>query len=306
MPSGPQSKVRGPVSPVVPTSYVIITPVRNEQDHLPRTIGSVVAQTVEPRVWMIVNDGSTDATAQVIDRAAGNHGWIHTFHRQDRGFRQPGTGVIAAFYDGFRRLDNLQWDFLIKLDADLSFERDYFERCFRHFVDQPRLGIAGGTIYRQTDRGWVVDSPEDPPFHVRGATKIYRRACWDQIGGLIQAPGWDTVDELKANMSGWRTCTFPELMLHQHKETGSADGTWRNWVKNGLANYVAGYHPLFMLAKCLRRLARRPFVMGAAGLWWGFCQGYIRNVRRVEDADLIRYVRHQQLNKLMFRPSLWL
>ena len=77
-------------------------------------------------------------------------------------------------------------------------------------------------------------------------------------------------------------------------------------MKNGLANYVAGYHPLFMLAKCLRRLARRPFVMGAAGLWWGFCQGYIRNVRRVEDADLIRYVRHQQLNKLMFRPSLWL
>jgi hypothetical protein len=119
------------------------------------------------------------------------------------------------------------------------------------------------------------------------------------------APGWDTIDELKANMLGWTTRTFRDIPLRHHRYTGSADGTWKNYVKFGLSNYITGYHPLFMLTKCLKRVFQRPLVVGAAGLAWGFCQGYLRRVNQVPDPDLIRYVRRQQVNKLLLRPSLW-
>jgi len=151
----------------------------------------------------------------------------------------------------------------------------------------------------------VVESPGDPVFHVRGATKIYRRECWEAIGGLIHQPGWDTVDEYHANMLGMRTYTFPELKLCHHRPAGGAQGTWKNWVKNGVANYVAGYHPLFMLAKCIRRLPSKPYVIAAIGLLTGFLKGYLRSLPQVENRDLIRYVRDQQMRKLLGRDSLW-
>jgi glycosyltransferase involved in cell wall biosynthesis len=286
-------------------SYVIITPVRNEERNFPRTIESVVAQTWRPAKWVIVDDGSTDATGQIADAAAARHDWIRVVHLHDRGFRQPGTGVIQAFYEAYPLIEGLSWDFLAKLDGDLAFEPGYFERCFELFREDPGLGIGGGLVCRLHESSWVVDSAGDPAFHVRGATKIYRRTCWEQIGGLIRAPGWDTVDELKANMLGWQTRTFPDLRVQQLKDTGSADGAWRNWVKNGQANYVTGYHPLFMAAKCLRRCIHPPYFLAACGLAWGFCKGYLVRARRVEDPPLIQFVRQQQMRRLMLRPSIW-
>jgi len=285
--------------------YFAITTVRNEERNFPLTVESVVNQALHPAGWIIVDDGSTDRTGAVADAAANAHPWVQVVHRKDRGFRQPGTGVVEAFYDGLRCIGDGMWDFLAKIDGDLSFAPDYFERCFEHFERDSHLGIGGGLICRRQAGVLVAESPGDPAFHVRGATKIYRRACWEQIGGLIKAPGWDTVDELKANMLGWNTGTFRDLKIHQLKDTGSADGQWRNWVKNGLANYITGYHPLFMALKCLKRSGQKPYLVGAAGLWWGFCRGYVKGVSRVEDPALIRYVRRQQLNKLIGKPSLW-
>ncbi len=286
-------------------TYSVITTVRNEERNLPLTIESVVNQTIRPASWIIVDDGSKDRTGTVADAAAVEHRWVQAVHRRDRGFRQPGTGVVEAFYDGLGCIGDGKWDFLAKLDGDLSFAPDYFERCLEHFEQDSRLGIAGGLICRRQTGILVAESPGDPAFHVRGAVKIYRRACWEQIGGLIKAPGWDTVDECKANLLGWNTRTFHELKIHQLKDTGAADGHWRNWVKNGLANYITGYHPLFMALKCLKRSGQKPYLVGAAGLWWGFCRGYVKRVSRVEDPALIRYVRRQQLNKLLGKPSLW-
>ncbi|MGN6553472.1 MAG: glycosyltransferase family 2 protein [Verrucomicrobiota bacterium] len=285
--------------------YAVITPVRNEGDHFAETIAAIVGQTVRPMMWVIVDDGSSDATGPLADGAARDHSWIRVVHRTDRGFRQQGTGVIAAFYDGFELCRKLPWDFLVKLDGDLSFEKNYFESCLARFSKDPKLGIGGGTICRREAGGLVTEVRGDPKFHVRGATKIYRRACWDQIGGLLKAPGWDTIDELKANMLGWVTQTFDDLKLHQHKDTGSADGAWRNWVKNGLANYITAYHPLFMMAKCSKRSFSRPYLLGAAGLACGFLSGYFRQVPRIEDSALKSYIRHQQWRKLTFRSSLW-
>ncbi len=288
-----------------PVRYVVITPVRNEERFFPRTIESLVSQTVPPATWVVVDDGSTDQTGAIADRAASQNAWIHVIHRQDRGFREPGTGVVQAFYDGLASAEMESVAFTVKLDGDLVFPPDYFERCFAHFDRDPRLGIGGGLICTGKEGALAIDSVSDPAFHVRGAVKIYRRACWDEIGGLIKAPGWDTVDELKANMLGWTTRTFKELQVHQLKPTGSADGTWRNWMKNGRANYVTGYHPLFMLGKCVKRFVEKPFGLAALGLLAGFISGYLEGAPRLDDRDLIRFLRQQQLRKLTLRRSLW-
>ena len=355
--------------------YVIITPVRNEGAHFQQTIDSVVSQTIRPAAWVVVDDGSTDNTPQLIAAAAQKHPWLIPVYRQDRGFRKQGGGVIEAFYDGYARLGSsssassvvnsagsiadrnprianpsgphttlvpktdepavspienrkskienpsavlslqhsttppLQystpWNFLVKLDGDLSFAPNYFEDCFKHFAADPKLGIGGGRVYCQVNGAMVEDSPGDPAFHVRGATKIYRRECWDQIGGLIQAPGWDTLDEIKANMLGWKTYSFHDLRLLQLKPTGAVDGSWRNWVKNGRANYITGYHPLFMLFKCFKRTFEPPYGVAALGLFGGFFGSYLKRAPRVDDRALIKYLRAQQMRRLAFRSSLW-
>jgi glycosyltransferase involved in cell wall biosynthesis len=285
--------------------YVVITPVRNEKAHFPKTIASMVAQTVRPLRWVIVNDGSSDGTGVLADQAARAHDWIQVVHRPDRGRRLPGSGVMQAFIEGCTLVANLSWRFLVKLDGDLAFAPEYFEHCLAHFEHDPRLGIGGSIICTRVGDRLVPEAPDDPAFHVRGATKIYRRTCWEQIGGLIALPGWDTVDELRANMLGWRTRTFPELQVEQLKSTGSADGRWRNGVKNGVANYVACYHPAFMLGKCLRRALQRPYLFGGLALAWGYFGACVKRLPRVQDPEFRRYVRRQQWRCLWRRPSLW-
>jgi biofilm PGA synthesis N-glycosyltransferase PgaC len=284
---------------------VVITPARNEAEFLKLEVESMAAQTVRPQQWIIVDDGSTDSTASLALAAAKAHPWISFVQRPDRGFRQPGGGVVEAFYEGYRLIRDADWEFVVKFDGDLSFDRDFFEKCLLQFEKDPKLGIGGGAICKREGQGLVPELPGDPAFHVRGATKIYRRACWEAIGGLFRAPGWDTVDEFKANMLGWTTYTFPELKLWHHRPTGGAQGTWKNWVKNGLANYIAGYHPLFMMAKCARRLFHKPYGVVGIGLLVGFWSGYLRRVPQVDDREVIRYVRSQQIRKLFLQKSLW-
>jgi poly-beta-1,6-N-acetyl-D-glucosamine synthase len=145
----------------------------------------------------------------------------------------------------------------------------------------------------------------NPAFHVRGATKIYKRACWDAIGGFWPAPGWDTMDEVKASMLGWTTRSFPDLHLLHHRHTGAADGVWGNLVKNGRANYVCGYHPLFMLVKCVRRLRFKPYLLGSTALLYGFVTGYLKRIPQVDDRRTIQYLRQQQIARLTGRESIW-
>jgi biofilm PGA synthesis N-glycosyltransferase PgaC len=285
-------------------TYVAITPVRNEARYVADTIASMVRQTLLPERWVIVDDGSTDGTGDLIDAAAREHHWITAVRRPDRGFRKSGGGVVEAFYDGYAAVRQERWEFIVKLDGDLTFEPGYFEACFAQFANDARLGIGGGTILVRENGRLIVDSPDDPPFHVRGATKIYRRACWEQISPLVRAPGWDTIDEVMANMHAWSTRTFLGATLVQQRGTGSADGEWRNWYKNGLANYITGYHPLFMLAKCMKRAFRRP-PLAAAALCAGFCSGYLKRLPRVQDDKAVRYLRRQQLLRLMSRPSIY-
>ena len=285
-------------------SYVVITPIRDEEKYLPLALVSMYAQTVKPRQWILVNDGSRDATGRLIDEAAAAHPWIKAIHRSDRGSRQAGSGVIATFYEGFKAIDRPDWDFVAKFDGDLAYAPDYFERCLREFAADPKLGIGGGTCCKPEPDRRQPEFANEPPFHVRGPTKIYRRACFEAIGGLVQAPGWDTIDLIKATMLGWKTRTFPYVLLIHLRATGGAYGSWADYVKNGLANYITGYDPIFMACKCARRLLRRPHMQGLA-LWCGFMKGYFRRIPRVNDPAMIRYLRREQWKALTFRPTLW-
>jgi poly-beta-1,6-N-acetyl-D-glucosamine synthase len=283
--------------------YIIVTPVRDEEQFVELTIRSVISQSVRPVEWVIVDDGSTDATGQILDRYANEIPWIHIVHRSDRGFRKSGGGVVEAFYEGYKAATSAAWDFVVKLDGDLTFEPEYFEKIFERFEKEPQLGVAGGTICNIVDG--VKKLEECPRFHVRGATKIYRRECWEAIEGLHIAPGWDTIDEVKANMLGWRTETFPELQLSQHRATGKAEGWWRDRVKNGRAYYICGYHPLFFAAKFFYRLAARPYIVGATAMSYGYLSGYLGAATRIDDPGLIRYLRKEQMKRLFGRKSIW-
>lgn len=292
-----------PVNSWPPPKYVVITPVRDEEAYLRFTLESMIRQTVRPSEWIIVNDGSTDRTGEIIDEYARNHSWIHPLHRANRGFRKSGGGVVEAFNEGYQAAQIRDWEFIVKFDGDLSFGPDYFEKCLQHFLCDRHLGVGGGVICNLIHGQPVLE--KTPLFHVRGATKIYRRECWEAIGGFWPAPGWDTMDEVKANMLGWNTRSFPELELLHHRYTGSADGLWGGLVKNGKANYICGYHPLFMLGKCINRAIRKPYLIGSIALMYGFVSGYIQHVPQVDDPTTISYLRREQLRRLTKRETIW-
>lgn len=267
------------------------------------TIRCVTSQTIQPREWIIVDDGSTDRTAEIIKRHADTLPWIRLVRRPNRGSRKSGGGVIEAFYDGYNILQHNDWEFIVKLDGDLAFSTDYFEKCFEHFESDSQLGVGGGDIYHDIEGEKKVET--NPKFHVRGATKIYRRACWEAIGGLWKAPGWDTIDEVKANMLGWKSYSFSELHVAHHRLTGTADGVLRDRIKHGLACYISGYHPLFLAASCVSRLMQKPYVAGSAAICYGFLKGYWTRVPRVNDTQLIKYLRTQQLRRLVGQDTIW-
>lgn len=285
--------------------YAVISPVRNEGKHLQQTVDSMIQQTIPPVEWILVDDGSSDNTLEIIEEAARCKPWIRLVSRTDRGSRKSGAGVVEAFYDGFRELSSEDWESIVKLDGDLAFPPNYFERALQSLAADPKLGIVGGDICHYESDELVLESKNDPEFHVRGATKIYRRECWNEIGGLVSLTGWDTLDEVKANMLGWKTGRIPELQLIHLKPTGAADGAYRNGFKNGRGSFICGYHPLFLLARCAKRLLGvSPFVE-STGLFAGFFSSYFTGVERVKDKELMRFMRKQQLRRMAGLPSLW-
>jgi glycosyltransferase involved in cell wall biosynthesis len=263
----------------------------------------MVEQTVRPVEWVIVDDGSTDDTRAIVGRYAAEHPWIVALHRPRTGPRQNASAVMEAFYSGYEGLRTAEWDYLAKLDGDVSFAPAYFERCLEEFRADPQLGVGGGMIWNAAP-GQLKAEP-CPINHVRGATKIYRRSCWEAIGGLLRTPGWDTIDEVKAQMTGWKVRTFRDLEVRQHRPTGAAEGSWRNAVKDGRADYITGYLPLFMFLKCVKRLVQRPYLIGSLGLLYGFLHSYWKGLPQVDDRALITYVRKQQLRRLLLLDSIW-
>ncbi|RME29147.1 MAG: glycosyltransferase family 2 protein [Deltaproteobacteria bacterium] len=282
---------------------VVVTPARNESEHLPHTIASMRAQRLVPLRWVIVDDGSTDGTGERARELGGDIPWMEVVTRHDRGERRPGGGVVEAFYAGYERVAHLDWTHLVKLDADLEFGPDYFAVIVGRMLADRDLGIAGGMIENLVDGRRVLE--QHPRFHVRGATKVYTRACWEAIGGLHAVKGWDTLDELQAARRGFRTVSFDDVRLVQRRFTGDGTGQWINWNKNGEAAYVCGYHPAYLVAKAVRRAFVRPWLVASVGLLVGYARAALRRRPRVDDAELRAFVREQQWRRLTGRSSLW-
>jgi biofilm PGA synthesis N-glycosyltransferase PgaC len=276
--------------------YVVITPVRNEAEFIEKTIHSMVQQTVRATEWVIVNDGSTDETAEIVARYTADHPWIRLVNREDRGARQRGKGVVEAFYTGYEALTCQDYDYIVKLDGDLSFQSTYFLSLWREFASNPKLGIAGGGIWEKPDgENWVLHTARD---HVRGATKVYRQTCFEAIGGLIPAMGWDGMDEWKALARGWEVQSLLKLKALHYRYTGTATGSVKSRIEEGYAAHHMGYHPLFLIVRGLRHFFDRPYLVGGAAMIIGYFAAWLRGQERLQDPDVIRYMRHIQLRQL--------
>lgn len=281
-------------------NYIVISPVRNEAQYIEQTIQSMLNQTIKPAKWIIVNDSSTDETAEIIARYTGAHSWLelaNKSHRDNQVDRQRGKGVIDTFYFGYERLIGQDYEYIIKLDGDISFEANYFEFLLEKFRANPKLGIAGGFIYERFDgKNWSVRSAK---HHVGGPAKMYRRACFEAIGGLIPMLGWDGIDEWKALSLGWQVESFPKVRVWHHRTTGSATGLVKAKIEQGYGAHYMGYHPLYLIARGLRHMfTRRPYLIGGALLIAAYFFARLQGREQLPDPAVTGYVRQTQKEQL--------
>lgn len=301
------------VTGVVPgPTYVLITPAYNEGRFIGKTIEGVLAQTQLPLRWVIVDDGSTDDTWEIVSRSTERAGFIDACRRRRAaGDTYYGSNVYAIL-QGYARVRDLDFDFLGILDADMILEPRYYEQIFQRFEANRELGIAAGT-YVEEIGGRPVEAFIDRRSTPK-ALQVFRRACYEQIGGYVPCPngGEDSYTEIMARMHGWQTWSFPELRALHQKPVGTGDGRsiLRAKFRQGVTDYCLATHPVFMMAKCLRRCFReKPY--GGAGLarLAGFAYGYLtRTPRQILD-EARRYVRREQMVRLRaslgYGPQLW-
>lgn len=279
------------------TSYIIITPVRNEEHNIEKTIVSVLAQTALPRQWIIVDDGSEDRTAEIIDRYVFKHPWIYLIRRTDRGCRKLGGGVIEAFNMGLSEVCELNWKYIAKLDGDLQLPPDYFERLMEMFISDSELGIASGVYQEQSNGIW--SEIKMPSYHAAGASKLYRRETFERINGLVENQGWDTIDEIKAMNNGWKTKHFETIKFKHLKKEGSSLGAFFTNRFHGKIYYKTGGGILFFFAKIFHRtLFGKPPVLAGVLLATGYLEALLSSEPRMvsrEERKLYRRLLNRRL-----------
>jgi glycosyltransferase involved in cell wall biosynthesis len=278
--------------------YVLVTAAYNEERHIADTLRSVSNQSLKPQRWVIVSDGSTDQTDEIARDWASRHPFIEII-RVEKSEEHDFATKVRALRRGFERLADIEYEFIGVLDADLSFEPNYFERVMEHFCNEPRLGIAGGDIEQLVD-GTVVPRLKDLNS-VAGAVQLMRRECFEQTGGLpaLKHGGEDAAIEIAARMHGWETRTFPELkVVHFGLVGAAAGGLIKARINLGRRNFNLGYHPLFQLARSTYRVQERPYLLGGLAELVGFVVGKARDHEPSVDRDVVRYLRREQLEKL--------
>lgn len=278
---------------------VIISPVRDEAEHIERTLQSIVSQTVKPAEWIIVDDGSTDDTAQLVEQYASEHPFIKLVHRKNRGFRKLGGGVIAAFKEGMTHISHPNYTHLAKLDGDMSFGPRYIEKMFQKFEADPSLAAVSGKVFRPEGGSLIEESIIDE--HVAGQFKLYRRAAYEAIGGFVEEVLWDGIDVHTARQKGWKTLSFhhPEAILYHHRLMGSSDkNIWRGRIRWGRGIYYMGYHPLYALASGIFRMREKPFILGGLLIILAYLHSSITRARRYENKEFIKELQRWQIQKL--------
>jgi len=281
-----------------PIPYVLITPARNEERFIEKLIESVIHQTVLPEKWVIVNDGSTDATASIVSRYVEKYDWMELLNlspRRDRSF----AAKVHAFNAGFARVKNLEFEVVGNLDSDLSFEADYLEFLLNKFREDASLGVAG-TIFREEGYSSATDSFEGQN-HVAGGCQLFRRRCFERIGGYLpnKAGGIDWIAVTTARMMGWTTRSFREKYFFHYRSLGTAERSLlASTFSYGEKDYYLGGHPLWELFRAAYRTTKKPYVVGGLVLYSGYLSAFLRRMDRPVSDELMRFHRKEQMRKL--------
>jgi biofilm PGA synthesis N-glycosyltransferase PgaC len=279
--------------------YVIITPAHNEEAFIEKTISSMISQTVRPLKWIVVNDNSTDRTAEIAEQYAKQYDFLQLVNLSRSDGRNFGNKVRAFNY-GLNEAKLYDYQYIGNLDADISFETDYFEKILCAFDRYPNLGIAGGMVSTRIDDKFV--SQNVALDSVAGAVQMFRRECFEQIGGYIALPqgGIDAAAEIMARMQGWKTRTFPELRVLEFRRTGTATARpLVSKVKEGQRFQALGYSFLFLCLRCVYRLTDRPIIVGSAATFYGYVKGAVKGDSNALPPNVVQYLRAEQRGKLL-------
>jgi len=274
--------------------YVIVTPVRDEEKYIGAMIDSILAQKVLPSKWIIVDDGSTDRTAEIVLSYARNFDFIELVQLPPRRERKPGGE--DAISQALRRLSFAGVDYLARFDADLVFAPDYIAQILAEFDRNPRLGIAGGGLY--VEKNGRLELEKEPEHHVRGALKMYRRECFEQIGSLSTRIGWDTIDEVNAWTKGWNTRSFTDYRVIHRRPTGGGIRATRVYWERGKAEYYTWSHPLFVLAKTVKNAIENLSLLIPVCYLAGFISRYITRDSRIQDPAFAKARRDEQRQRV--------
>ncbi len=287
--------------------YVVITPAHNEEAFIEKTIHSMISQNVRPLKWIVVNDNSTDHTGEIVEQYLAQHEFLQLINLKRSGERHFGNKV-RAFNRGLAEAQVYNYQYIGNLDADISLERDYFERILHEFAKDPNLGIAGGMV--STCIGDKFVSQEVALDSVAGAVQLFRRGCFEQIGGYLVLPqgGIDAAAEIMARMKGWKTRTFPDLRVFEHRRTGTATvSPLVSKIKDGQRFQSLGYGFMFLCLRCMYRLMDQPRIAGSAAILYGYLKSVINRAPIVLPPDVVQYLRAEQRSKLIrfLRRSSW-
>lgn len=284
-----------------PRSYVLISPCRNEADYMHRTLDSVVAQTLQPTRWIIVDDGSTDATPQILADYAARHDWITVVAKPDRGHRAVGPGVIEAFYAGYGSITPTDYTYLCKLDLDLDLPHGYFEELIKRMQADPRIASCSGKAYFEDDAG-LMQSENISDDMSLGMTKFYRVSAFEALGGFVREVMWDGIDCHKARMLGWKAVSWdvPELRFNHLRPMGSSQtGIFTGRRRHGFGQYYMGTGPVFLLASVINKMRQKPYVLGGLAIAQGYFSAMLRGAERHGDAELRSFIRAYQRRALL-------
>ena len=281
--------------------YVVISPGRNEAEFMRRTLDSVVAQTLRPALWVIVDDGSTDESPAILADYAARHDWIRVVRREDRGHRAVGPGVIDAFYAGYETIDPDAFTYICKLDLDLVLPPGYFEGLIEKMEADPRLGSVSGKTYYLDPRGTRVSERIGDEMSI-GASKFMRMACFHDIGGFVRQVMWDGIDVHKARQLGWKAGSFrDEALAFEHlRPMGSSDkGILTGRRRHGAGQWFMGSDPLYFLATAVWKTTQRPYLTGGLASLQGYIGAWWRGDAQHDDPELRRFVRSYQRRALI-------
>jgi len=289
----------GPAENPLVVPLVIISPVRDEAQYLRLTLDSIVAQTYRPAEWILVDDGSRDATPDIVREYAERYPFIRLEERKNRGFRKLGGGVIAAFNFGRERIRTKDYRYIAKLDGDMSFGPLYLEHMLTRLESSPRLAAVSGKVYR-SERGKYIEERHITE-QVAGQFKLYKREAFEDIGGFVEHLGWDGIDIHRARMKGWETLSFydPDAWLWHHRIMGSSDRSlYVGRLRWGRGNWYMGYHPLYALATGINRMREKPYVIGGLLMIAGYVGAAMRGLPRYDDPEFRRELQRWQLERL--------